>query len=153
MALNQTLNDCNILYLNYSFINDQMYIKIWEICFWPTKKCSCRKNNNNTGKKCKPKWNFKKYKDLKVLESKMKWANSPLTRDFYFICLSVKEQATIIAVYSGENFGRKSAVLLAQRIRGCNLWLASVQFSSVTQSSPTICDCMDHSTPGLPVHY
>ena len=29
----------------------------------------------------------------------------------------------------------------------------SVQFSSVTQSCPTICDPMDHSTPGLPVHH
>ena len=29
----------------------------------------------------------------------------------------------------------------------------SVQFSSVTQSSPTLCDPMNHSTPGLPVHH
>ena len=29
----------------------------------------------------------------------------------------------------------------------------SVQFSSVTQSCPTICDPMDCSTPGLPVHH
>ena len=28
----------------------------------------------------------------------------------------------------------------------------SVQFSSVTQSYPTLCDPMNHSTPGLPVH-
>ena len=28
-----------------------------------------------------------------------------------------------------------------------------VQFSSVTQSCPTICDPMNHSTPGLPVHH
>ena len=27
-----------------------------------------------------------------------------------------------------------------------------VQFSSVTQSYPTLCDPMNHSTPGLPVH-
>ena len=26
-------------------------------------------------------------------------------------------------------------------------------FSSVTQSSPTVCDPMNHSTPGLPVHH
>ena len=31
-------------------------------------------------------------------------------------------------------------------------WL-SVQFSSVTQSCPTLCDPMNHSTPGLPVHH
>ena len=28
-----------------------------------------------------------------------------------------------------------------------------VQFSSVAQSCPTLCDPMHHSTPGLPVHY
>ena len=29
----------------------------------------------------------------------------------------------------------------------------SVQFSSVTQSCPTLCNSMDCSTPGLPVHH
>src|SRR5574337_890364 len=29
---------------------------------------------------------------------------------------------------------------------------SSVQFSSVAQSCPTLCDPMNHSTPGLPVH-
>ena len=29
----------------------------------------------------------------------------------------------------------------------------SVQFSSVTQSCPTLCHLMNHSTPGLPVHH
>ena len=29
----------------------------------------------------------------------------------------------------------------------------SVQFSSVTQSCPTLCDPMNHSTPGFPVHH
>ena len=29
----------------------------------------------------------------------------------------------------------------------------SVQFSSVTQSCPTLCDPMNRSTPGLPVHH
>ena len=29
----------------------------------------------------------------------------------------------------------------------------SVQFSSVAQSCPTLCNPMDHSTPGLPVHH
>ena len=28
-----------------------------------------------------------------------------------------------------------------------------VQFSSVSQSCPTLCDPMNHSTPGLPVHH
>ena len=29
----------------------------------------------------------------------------------------------------------------------------SVQFTSVAQSCPTLCDRMNHSTPGLPVHH
>ena len=32
-------------------------------------------------------------------------------------------------------------------------WVCSVQFSSVTQSCPTLCDPMDCKTPGLPVHH
>ena len=36
------------------------------------------------------------------------------------------------------------------------IWMTpslSVQFSSVTQSCPTLCDPMNRSTPGLPVHH
>ena len=35
----------------------------------------------------------------------------------------------------------------------CLFDLISVQFSSVTQSCLTLCDPMNHSTPGLPVHH
>ena len=31
--------------------------------------------------------------------------------------------------------------------------ILTVQFSSFTQSCPTLCDPMNHSTPGLPVHH
>ena len=35
-----------------------------------------------------------------------------------------------------------------------SLWdYSSVYFSSVTQLCPTLCDLMDHSMPGLPVHH
>ena len=34
-----------------------------------------------------------------------------------------------------------------------SLLLCSVQFSSVTQSCPTLCDPTDCSTPGLPLHH
>ena len=37
--------------------------------------------------------------------------------------------------------------------RICFLQFSSVQFSSVTQSCPTLCDPMDCSTPGLLVHH
>ena len=32
-----------------------------------------------------------------------------------------------------------------------SLYICSVQFSSVAQSCPTLCDPMNHSTPGLPI--
>ena len=35
----------------------------------------------------------------------------------------------------------------------CGYVHVSVQFSSVTESCPTLCDPMNHSTPGLPVHH
>ena len=35
----------------------------------------------------------------------------------------------------------------------CFLVFSSVQFSSVAQSCPTLCDTMNHSMPGLPVHH
>ena len=34
-----------------------------------------------------------------------------------------------------------------------NIPVSSVQFSSVTQSCPTLCDPMNRSTPGFPVHH
>ena len=34
-----------------------------------------------------------------------------------------------------------------------SFWRNSVQFSSVTQTCLTLCDPMNHSTPGLPVHH
>ena len=42
-------------------------------------------------------------------------------------------------------------------IQRTNFWLhwvfSSVQFSSVAQSCPTLCNPMNHSRPGLPVHH
>ena len=37
--------------------------------------------------------------------------------------------------------------------KGGNLGRRSVQFNSVAQSCPTLCDPMNLSTPGLPVHH
>ena len=34
-----------------------------------------------------------------------------------------------------------------------NICISSVQFSSVAQSCPTLCDPMNRITPGLPVHH
>ena len=43
--------------------------------------------------------------------------------------------------------------LIGQHLIWTNQPIASVQFSSVAQSCPTLCDPMNCSTPGLPVHH
>ena len=35
----------------------------------------------------------------------------------------------------------------------CKMLRISISISSVAQSCPTLCDPMNHSTPGLPVHH
>ena len=44
----------------------------------------------------------------------------------------------------------RSPILIV--IMWCNV-MCSVQLSSVAQSCPTLCDCMNRSTPGLPSHH
>ena len=52
-----------------------------------------------------------------------------------------------------ENFSTKSRHLhVIKEIIIIFVWL-SVQFSSVTQSYPTLCNPMDCSMPGFPVHH
>ena len=43
--------------------------------------------------------------------------------------------------------------ILALSFKSINKASLKVQFSSVTQSCPTLCDPMDCSTPGFPVHH
>ena len=43
--------------------------------------------------------------------------------------------------------------LLLWILPGLPQWFSSVQFSSVAQSCPTLCDPRNCSTPGLPVHH
>ena len=52
-----------------------------------------------------------------------------------------------------EGDGRESALLFSQLFRYPSSWNSSVQFSSVAQSYLTLCDPMNHSMPGLPVHH
>ena len=40
-----------------------------------------------------------------------------------------------------------------QSLKGLSEILRTVQFNSVTQLCPTLCDPMNRSTPGLPVHH
>ena len=59
-------------------------------------------------------------------------------------------------MYTKTQFGGKFHTLGTQNPKMTDLedaaYLVSFQFSSVTQSCPTLCDPMDCSTPGFPVH-
>ena len=61
---------------------------------------------------------------------------------------TVAHQAPLSMGFSRKNIGVGCHFLLHH-----NLHFSSVQFSSVAQSCPTLCDPMNSSTPGLPVHH
>ena len=44
-------------------------------------------------------------------------------------------------------------IKISIKIKLSKISIHSVQFSSVAQSYPTLCNPMNHSTPGLPVHH
>ena len=52
-----------------------------------------------------------------------------------------------------QSFLKNYALTNSLNEKVCNMLLISVQFSSVAQSYPTLCNPMNHSTPGLPVHH
>ena len=59
----------------------------------------------------------------------------------YQLILRVMRQKQNISVYSFQRDPKVTKVLIM------------LQFSSVAQSCPTLCDSMNRSTPGLPVHH
>ena len=52
-----------------------------------------------------------------------------------------------------RNFIMLNCILPLEIVYGLDIHLIIVQFSSVTQLCPTLCDPMNCSTPGLPVHH
>ena len=69
--------------------------------------------------------------------------NSQMESSFHFINVFIN-----LMVYKCLLPGCTTLKMLKQ-----NEISTSVQFSSVTQSWPTLCDPMNRSTPGLPVHH
>ena len=73
----------------------------------------------------------------------------------------VAKSWTLLKWLSTHRFHRSPLSLPLWPLEGADVlhclpqaWRCSVQFSSVTQSWPTLCDTMDCSTPGFPVlHY
>ena len=67
-----------------------------------------------------------------------------------YVCLKPRAMQRILS-YVTNGHWIKMHVFSEFSLRG--VFDVSVQFSSVAQSCPTLCDSMNHSTPGLPVHY
>lgn len=87
-----------------------MHIKIWEIWVLVCQRMLLQENNN-TGKKC-----FLKVQRSEGVRKGNETGKFSIDKGFPFH-LSVSERVgTIIVGYSGENFGRKSEIFLAQRI-------------------------------------
>ena len=59
----------------------------------------------------------------------------------------------ILLHVSSADYGKYPFCLPLLEIPLVNSSFHSIQFSSVTQSCPTLCDPMNQSTPGLPVHH
>ena len=70
-----------------------------------------------------------------------RWGNMEIVTDFIFL-------GSKITVDGNCSHEIKRHLFLGRKVM-TNL----VQFSSVTQSCPTLCDHMNCSTPGLPVHH
>ena len=54
---------------------------------------------------------------------------------------------------ASESFPMSQLFAWGGQSTGVSALACSVQFSSVAQSCPTLCDPTNHSTPGLPVHH
>ena len=78
-----------------------------------------------------------------------------LLREFVIVILILmvlKKKWPFLSKWMGQNF--LSIFILTEDVSLCAAaQLSSVQFSSVTQSCPTLWDSMDCSTPGLPIHH
>ena len=70
----------------------------------------------------------------------------------FCLLLNVFRSLTIKAVIDVRAFYANFHLFISLISFSC-LLVGSVPFSSVTQSCPTLCDPMDCSTPGLPVHH
>ena len=67
----------------------------------------------------------------------------------------VSQSQTQLSNFTGSHLGPHGVLsaLCSAWVLVSHLFYTSVQFSSVAQSCPTLCDPMNRSTPGLPVHH
>ena len=73
------------------------------------------------------------------------WSGFPCSPSGHLLDRGIEPMSLIVSAFAGRFFITEP---LGKPFREI-----SVQFSSVTQSCPTLCDPINHSTPGLPVHH
>ena len=108
-----------------------------------------------------------KYTNIHIHLGKTKWAMQvhPLLIWWWHILLK-PEYSMQMTIFMAESEEKLKGLLMKEKeesekvglkfsLRELKLWhlVPSVQFSSVTQSCLTLCDQMNCSTPGLPVHH
>ena len=70
-----------------------------------------------------------------------------------FMVMNQNPLALILSIIEGSSTSAPPGCLLYVLIKEAFLLHQLSQFSSVAQSCLTLCDPMDRSTPGLPVHH
>ena len=89
--------------------------------------------------------------EIPIIHSKKGWWMFPrqafmsLIVTFFLIAQFIREHCKGLSRSNQIDLGLKKYWML--------FGFSSVQFSSVTQSCPTLCDPVNRSTPGLPVHH
>ena len=80
----------------------------------------------------------------------------PQVKKRHHVSKMLKEKNVVeLRIYSKINLNVKVEKKIFSGIQGFKFFfpISSVQFSSVAQSCPTLCDPMNRSTPRLPVHH
>ena len=79
----------------------------------------------------------------------------PFVGIFILICRHCLHLRKILTMIQIANLLLGGGILLTaySGLAMLHLFFSSVQFSSVAQSCPTLCNPMNRSTPGLPVHH
>ena len=72
---------------------------------------------------------------------------------FCFSCLTALTKTSSTLLNKSDESGALLSSRKAFNLSPFNTVFSSVQFSSVAQSCLTLCDAMNRSTPGLPVHH
>ena len=74
----------------------------------------------------------------------IKWSDLSIIYDFIYPCVHIFLLVFKIPLLQ---------IMFTLTAKLLNYQLSDIQFSSVAQSCPTLCDPMNCSTPGLPVHH